>query len=384
MSGADQVPQDGGAGDDEGLPSDDDAMAELSDRQYPAPSERKWIHPAELPSTRAVTPPPPPPRRWVTAPLGIAASIMLIAGIALLVVHPKAGSHPATTAVAVGPTPDAAASAARTGSRSLVTITAAHATSVLGDGMTLSPPTMIATTAPVHRGTVIELTSSTGARTPAHVVGNDPVTGVSVIAADHAISTTTSLGGLPSSAQPVVDLALTTPSSGTTPTVAWMGATVDAASSTSTTMPTGAPVGVLQASATLAAPPGDVLLNGSGQALALEAPKLGSRAYLPAGLVAELATQLEHGGSVSHGRLGITGKTATNPGATVVTVDHTGPAAGVLVPGDTITSMDQMAITSMPDLLDCLYGHPAKSVVEVSYLHDGAPEVATLTLGSVP
>jgi S1-C subfamily serine protease len=383
MSGADQVPQDGEAADDEGLPSEDETSAELSDRQYPAPSQRQWIHPAELPSTRAVTAPPMAPRRWVTAPLGIAASVMLIAGIALLVIHPKAGSHPATTAVAIGSSPDGA-TAARIASHSLVTITDGPTHSILGDGMTLSPATMIATTAPVHKGAIVELTSSTGAHTSAHVVGQDPVTGVSVVAADHAISTTTSIGSLPSSTTPVVDVALTAPSSGTTPNVVWMGATAATATSTSTSAPTGLPVGVLQSSAALEGPPGDVLLDGAGQAIALEAPKLGTHDYLPAGLVAELATQLEHGGTVSHARLGITGKSAPTPGATVVSVDHSGPAAGVLVPGDTITAMDHMTVASMPDLLDCLYGYAAKSVVEVDFVHNGTPEVATLTLGSAP
>jgi S1-C subfamily serine protease len=82
-----------------------------------------------------------------------------------------------------------------------------------------------------------------------------------------------------------------------------------------------------------------------------------------------------------HGRLGITTASAAGGGALVTSVDHHGPSALVLQPGDIITQLNASSVTDYESLVALLYATPGHHQATVTFLRGTATHVASLSLG---
>ena len=326
----------------------------------------------------AVAPPTPKPRRAVMIPLSIAASVLLIAGVALLVNRPPRPSPPVTTTVALRNEASAPA-AVRTAATALVSV-APSAGGPAHDGMVLNPPTLVVTSDAETPGTDVVVTSQTGQHEGAVVVGHDPTSGVSVLSLDHAMTPTSPTLASTAAVGPVDEVTLRSSPQGR-PSVGWAPSQVGPAQTAP--LKDGSMIGELTPSSTIASSSGEVMVSPAGEVEAMSTPALGKNAFLPASVVEALATQMRDGAAPSHARLGITG--ATSPqGVKVDSVEADGAAAGILKAGDVITRFDAQPVSSMPLLLDDLYGAPAGSDAQITFERSGQQQQAALTLGKAP
>ena len=311
-------------------------------------------------------------------PLGIAASVLLVTGVALLVHRPLHSSPPSTTTVALRPV-SSAPSGVRTAAASLVTI-APTSGGPTHDGMTLNPPTLVATTDTAATGSHVMVTNQAGQREEAVVVGHDPASGVSVISLAQALAPATPMTSPPSTIGTVDEVTLSTTSEGR-PSIGWAPTEVEPPQSVA--LASGTMIGAMTPAAAIAAPSGDVLMTPTGEVEAMSAPMLGKNTFLPAAVVGALAAQMKDGATPSHARLGITGASSPN-GVKVDSVTSEGAAAGVLKPGDVITQFNANPVSSMPLLLDDLYAAPGGSDAQITFERSGQQQQAALTLGKAP
>lgn len=135
--------------------------------------------------------------------------------------------------------------------------------------------------------------------------------------------------------------------------------------------------------------PGALLVDDQGDVMGLldaqaSDPANGQQVYLPAQLVVGVAEQLVRNGRVVHGWLGISGRDLATPGAEVVGVRSSGPAAGTLRPEDVIIELDGAPVRSMGELRSRLFVMAPGTRVQLTYVRAGSIRHATLVLASSP
>lgn len=133
--------------------------------------------------------------------------------------------------------------------------------------------------------------------------------------------------------------------------------------------------------------PGAVLVDGDGEVIGvLDEPHGTSPLALPAPVVRSVALQLATHGSVVHGWLGIDGVTSPpgrSPGVKVLSVFRNSPAAlAGVAPGDVITSVDGVPISSMAALEARLYLMPPGTLVRLGVESGGRSIEVALRLCS--
>ena len=155
---------------------------------------------------------------------------------------------------------------------------------------------------------------------------------------------------------------------------------------------------------------GEALVQDNGQVLGLLDPSASSHAvkvFLPAALVVGVARSLATSGRVRHGWLDVVGEdrgsyASSTPGpgsggstttaaavdrpvgAVVANVEPQGAAAGVLKPGDVITSIGRAPLPSMAALRSYLYVTTPGERVELGVRHGTARLTVDVTLSASP
>ena len=375
---APQPPGDGGDEDSDEESVDHDSQ----DRDHvgrPAASERTWIHPAELPGRAALTPAPAPPRRWFIATAGVAASVLLIAGISLLVATPPTpATNPVLTA-ALRAVPKSVAPSANA-LNAVSASTSGGAVEATGEGIALVDTKTLTTTMAFVPGSTIRATTANGHQVTATNVATDPVTGMTVATFPEPVTTTTARPAAPVAGADLTALAI--PQGAANDTRTWQAAHLEAAATlvevSSTTL------GTIHDRSSLSSTATSLLVAGDGAVVGISDPALGEGTYLPAEMAVELSRSLAHSSTMTHGKLGITGADDHGQGAQVVAVETTGPSAGALQHGDVITAVDSKPVACAADLVDSVWARTAGQQVDLTVDRHGQTTHESVTLAAAP
>ena len=378
MTGEAEYPPSGGEEPD--INSSGDGHEELGKQsaRFPAPSDRTWIHPAELPGRRAVAPIPPAPRRWLQAALGSAAAILLIGGATLLVLAPPRSTE--STAVLTSSSPATTPRGVQKISGSLVSlaITSKGSSPTTACGLVVNGGMAVATTATVPAGAAVVVETDTGTELHVSTIRTDPTIGLSVLSLPSPLPT----GQVAQSPPATKVTAIAVAESSGTSQLRWASA---ASLPPTTAIKAGSLIiGAIESANALSEVSGSALVTDGGQVVAIAAPRLGSHAYLPSTLVSSLSRRLAEAPDPSHGWLEITGKTSPTGGAEVVSVAGSSPAAGWIGPGDVVVRAGHTDVRTMADLIDFLYSLPARALVTLHLVHDGSKKVVTVALTGRP
>jgi S1-C subfamily serine protease len=287
-------------------------------------------------------------------------------------------------------------------------VTTAHG-DVQKCGIVVAGGGLVATTLDAVAGArSITAVTATGRRLRAVLVAGDPSSDVAVVRVD---------GRLPAArfAAPAQDtnhrglvlavaLAGGTTASGTgAATLMWAGSSVRAYGA-DITGPDGSGMGGIDAAApSMPSLAGEALVGDNGQVLGLldgSATTRGVKVFLPATLVLGVARSLAATGRVQHGWLDVVGEDAGTPvaggsttttaalgapgGAMVTQVEAGGAAAGVLRPGDVITSIDHAPLASMAALRSYLYVTAPGERVELGIRRGTATFTVDVALSASP
>lgn len=319
------------------------------------------------------------PRRWVVASAGIAASVLLIAGVALLVTTPRTPTDTPVVTATVAAVPPAM----REGARALnevVASTSGGAVEATGEGIALVNTTTLTTTMAFVAGSTIQTTAADGRVLTATRVVTDPVTGVTVASFASPVTTTTVRPSPPVAGTELT--ALDIPQGVNRDERRWQTAHMESAATLevigSTTL------GTMHDDSTIASTATSLLVAHDGAVVGISDPTLGNGTYLPADMVIELSRSLITTHTMRHGVLGITGGNDHGEGARVLSVETTGPSNGVLDRGDAITAVDTTRVTCAADLVDSIWARPAGDTVSLTLDRHGETEHESVTLAAGP
>jgi S1-C subfamily serine protease len=262
-------------------------------------------------------------------------------------------------------------------------VTTAHGVSQ-ACGVAIGAAGLVATTLDAVAGarSVIAVTSS-GQRERAIVVASDPKSDVAVLRVSAGLPTAQFATDPwdPGRRDMVLAMAFAgrarTSADGST-TAMWAGSTVRSVGTTITRGGASGLGGIDVVSPSMPTIAGEVLVQGNGRVLGLldrAATSRSLKVFIPAALVVSVSRVLAFAGHIRHGWLDVVGMDATGAtlggahggqttttdvvrssgGAEVVKVEPKGAAAGLLRPGDVITSIDRAPLTSMAELRSLLY-----------------------------
>ncbi|MEI8050251.1 MAG: S1C family serine protease [Actinomycetes bacterium] len=323
-------------------------------RTYPSPSERRWIHPAELPSASNLTRGPvvAAPRPWVQRALGLCAVGMLVAGVVLLTQGPRTPPSPEPS-VASGITGVPESSRATATEMVALSISSPDGvrsgTGIVIDGSGVK----LISTSTIPADSTISLTALDGTTTSARAVATDTATSVTLLVAEQPIrgSGLTSASATPGQKATALSIEANGSSS---PTINWQStsiSSVDASFQRSVGW-----VGTIEAHGGLSDTSGSILVDEAGRLIGIAAPSIGTDAYLPATFVVALSQQILSGSPTNHGSLNIVGRSTTSrPGVEITAVPTTSPAANKLLPGDIVVKVGGTTVQNYAELVDALY-----------------------------
>ena len=341
------------------------------------PAERRWIHPSEL-SFGSESPVPSHRLGRGTIILGVAAVSVLIAGVAVFSVR----TQPASTTLAISTVSNlsSAPTALQQSARSLVSVSSVqHGATEITNGIAIDPRHIVTTAALPLKGTV-NVTTSSGQEVPATVIRNDAPSGLTVLEA--GASLTGYVNGStaqPSSELDVVSMTTTAQSS----SMRWAAASGVKSHQTLARDPM--PLSVVTASSALPPEAGALLVDGSGDVVAVEAPSLGSDVFLPVSYVTAVGGHLASPSPPTHGYLRVVGTDAPGPGgAKITSISADSPAAGKLQVDDVVTHVGDQQIATMAELVDALYALPPSSSVDLLVRRGTATQVVSVTLAPSP
>jgi serine protease Do len=130
---------------------------------------------------------------------------------------------------------------------------------------------------------------------------------------------------------------------------------------------------------------GDPLLNSSGAVIGILYYAGATSIFLPSQLVLGVADDLRSNGRVTHGWLGVEGSEGLpGGGATVSTIMSGSPAESMLHPGEVITALSGVPVSTMAELRGRLYVLPPHSHVTLSVLNGSVASVVDVTLSPSP
>lgn len=397
------------AGDDErDQPSDDQPSG-----PRPDPSDRPWVHPAELQSFVAapVTPAEPPrPREWligvVSGLVGVAATILLLVAFGALgdrnrsavpppvVTAPNSpidyslGRQVAAQAAPVIVTVTINPPATTTGGAGASQAVAAQTPSTQGSGVVLRTNRVVTSAHLVDGASTVKVSTSDGSVYDAQVIGVDPATDLCVLEVDGVgdelpdpeLTATAEIG------EPVIAVAA---GRGNT---AWISMGVVQERNWLTSNGNVAVAGLLATSTdTTPTTTGGGLFDSNGRLIGILTTTPGtSRSGLAVTIdvALDVANQLERSKSVNHGGLGVLFgadvKTGSG-GALVAAVSGDGPAAKAnppLQPGDVVTRAGDDSIHGMADLIAESRRRRPNDPIELVFQRNGRTQRTVVTLGT--
>ncbi len=409
------------------MPLPDDPDDEIGFVPPLHPDDRLWRHPSEMAAARRATNNPPPtdrvdvvgaPRLWTVAAASVLVGVAVtIAVLSITGTFDKGGVRTVVQQVAVDTSTDGSVPLTERIGPAIVKVDAVRADgTVTATGVVFRSDGHLLTTADTVAGaTSVTVTTNDGAVLAATVVGTDSSSDLAVLDVDREGMATAVLGRVedlragddavvverePGAASPGV----------TAGHVNAVGLRVD-------TTDGGTLHDMIQAALeTTPATAGAVLCNEDGAVLGVVTGRRATRAatYTPTSAAiegtttttgvatgmatlyatpidyaADVAAEIIETGSAHHTWLGVLGDdldptTATTlgrGGAALTRVEPSGPAevAG-LQKGDVVVALDGVQTTSMSSLVVALRSHRPGDVVSVTYVRDGAQQVASVTL----
>jgi hypothetical protein len=358
----------------------------------PAPSERVWVHPSELPGSfeRAALPPARTAgSRRFKAAIATSASALLLTGGALLALPGGAppadastGPHVATTISALPDVDRAAASSML----ALVIYEGSHLGTATA--MVLPPGDLAVTTTSIPRGASV-MGRVLGQRSMAlAVVGTDPLLGVTVlhipttvpVTATAPLGPAVSTDGAPTALTALASVRGTTTAAELDYAAAYLSSTPSAASLGRS----GSVIAVTHGRSLAGVIAGTVVVDGNGRAVAAEVPKLGPTSFVSASFLQLLAQRIVLGSASGHGWLQLFGSRSYVGAARVDAVTPHGAAAGKVQVGDVILAMNAQPVRTMAEVGSFLYTSTPGQPVELQLLRGGHTVVVDVVLAASP
>jgi putative serine protease PepD len=351
----DEPPEEGSSADHESDPEldrDEQADEHATRGAPPAPGDRTWVHPTELPRFMAPEPeregqqPRVRARSWV-APVVVGASAALAAVVALAVAGTldSRSGHVAASVARVGSVAGGSAQdvAARTG-LSVVEITARDKSGTRkGSGVCVRHEGGLLTTAGiVGTATTVSVETNDGSQHTARVVGRDPTTDLVLLAM-------TGDAGVPaaqlSDQEPAAGAPVWVVGADDGPS-AYLSSPGKVATTDGIAAVAGGPMTGRLLETKIGLEPeavGGALVGNDGEVVGIVIGRVANSDMtyaMPITSAVTVAEQLRSDGVARHGSAGFTGSD-TNAGPTVWKVTPHGPAASAgLEPGDVITAVD--------------------------------------------
>ena len=356
----------------------------------PAPSERPWVHPSELPGSfdQAALPPGRAlgSRRFQVLVAATASALLAMGGVFLAApsasqpAGASVGPRIATTLSAV-PAPDGPAANSLL---ALVIYEGQHLGTATA--LVLPPGDLAVTTTPIPSGASVVGVRVGQHAMPLSVVGTDRLLGVTVLRLPTTEPSTPIAPLAPAvstDGAPLTLTALAAVRGVVTPMQFEYAAAYVSSGETAITIGH-SQIAVTQGSSLVGDIAGTVVLNGQGRAVAASVPALGSRTFVPATFLELLAQRIVLGNSAGHGWLQLEGTAALTGGAHVVKVAYRGAAWGVVRPGDTIVAIDSMLVRTMADIGSILYTSSPGQLLVLTVVHDGTVRAVDVTLAASP
>ena len=371
-----EEPTEEGAGSDAAIPG-----LPFGDSNRPSATERKWIHPAELPSRRAIQPPAEPARipRWIQIPMGVAAAALLLVGASFLSRTPP-GTDAQTSvlsAVRLSDAPDAVTRTAN--AMTVLTITSSSGTTT-APGIALVGRRVITTTATIPRDALVYADDLHGRPVSATSFHTDTTVGLTALI--FTVPVTKAVAAVAAEEERGTATAVSRVADGATQPVRWSNATVRSVDTLLST--NGRSIGAVAGDSPLADEPCTILMAPTGKTEAISSPDLTAGAFLPASFASSLTTQLATWPEATHGRLGISGVTSASGGAEIVEVVAGGPSVGLLFVGDVIVAVNGEEVGTTSEMVDAVYLAPSGSTLDLTVRHAGTTTHRVVTLTPSP
>jgi len=355
----------------------------------PAPSQRTWVHPSELPSsfeTAALPPARATSARRFQATVAAAAAALLATGGMLLAAPTGTPPAGATDGPFVATSIAALPAHVRTAADStiaLVIYEGAHLATATA--MVLPPGDLAVTTTPLPAGaSVLGLRPGTSPM-ELTVVGADHALGVTVLRLPETVPVTpigplepaVATGGAPTALT-----ALAAVHTGSSPVEFQYAAAYLNAASVATTIGRST-IAVTHGTSLVGVVAGSLVLDAHGNAVAAQLPALGGSSFVPASFLQLLAQRIVLGDTVGHGWLQVQGLSGAGP-ATIGSVTIGGAAWRELEPGDTILAIDSQPVRTMAEVGSILYTSSPGQPVELTVLRHGHQVDADVRLAAAP
>jgi S1-C subfamily serine protease len=351
-------------------PADDDVPA------APAVPPRAWVHPSELPNFQGGPPPSTSSSHHLAKIAAAAVALGLLAGVATVAVRRQPAPAPATSASTVATAPRLVQPAAASMVGLRITTPGApssEAAALIVDGSR----SLVVTTAIVPSGASVTILTEDHRALPAAVEATDPIAGLSLLRAEGELPSPSVTAAASEVDQRATEVWLSSSSTGVE-RITWASTTLSSPDAPVVVDQVG--IGTMTDSSSVATMAGAALVAPDGSLLGIAAPELGLHHWLPAALVESLASS--SAAMSSHGCLKIEGKTAAEGGVQVLSVEASGPAAGLLEPGDLVTGIGTSRLRTISELLDDLYATAPGTTVELDVNRGGAVVHVGVSLAS--
>ena len=346
------------------------------------PSQRDWVHPSEflaISKTLESSSKPSHRHRRRTAIVSIAATVVLVGGI-LVLAHPTSNST-TTTSVLPAQQISSAPQPIQSSAPSLVAVNvSSNGSSTTTCGVVLDA-SHVATTAGIPMSRSVRVMTSSGQQEDARVTQVDETAGVTVLTVVSPLTASSppTISTAPAGTMTAVKMASSSGSSN----VAWSSAHLETPSAAATHH--NLVFDTMRVSNSFSSVPGSVVINKFGEVVGIAAPQIGSHVYLPLAFVMSVATRLMTTTAPHHGWLKITGTDSPRGiGATVTHVNSDSPAKGLVLEGDTITSVNSKHVATMAALVDDLYTMDVGESAKLTVLHQGSSRVVAVSLSDAP
>ncbi len=263
---------------------------------------------------------------------------------------------------------------------------------VLLTGVAVAEGGVLATTADALKGMrSLAMVGTDGHLVPAKLLGLDAPSDVALVSVPDDVPVApfaddVSLGD----GAPDWTLSLATSASGI-PALQCQPGSINTVGSSVASGPAGGMAAIVSSPAGLVQP-GDPLLNKEGEVIGLfydddspGAVASTGATFLPSELVLGVADDLRSSGRVAAGWPGVQyAADTTAPGAMVMTVDTTGPAAGRLQTGEVIVGVNSLPVRTVAELRARLYVLAPGSAVALTVVDGAVHQVVDITLGASP
>jgi S1-C subfamily serine protease len=389
-----------GLDDDDDDARNDDPDDERPMGARPSPTDRPWVHPAELQSfvaTPQSPPNPPRPREWVigvvSALVGVAATLLLLVAFGALGDRDRAAIPPPVVTSPNSPIDYAiAARVADSAADNVVTVntnrpSSANKNGSQGSGVVWRTDRVLTSAHLVAGATSVTVSTKRGETIDAQVIGIDPTTDLCLLAVEGLDELPLpELTDDPEVGDPVVAVGAGRGNTG------WTSIGVVQERNWLASDGTVAVAGLLATSTdTQPTTSGGALFDPNGRLIGiLSATPGASRAGLavPIDVARDVAEQLERTKTATHGAIGVLygpDPQSAAGGATVLAVTEDSPAAKAdppLLAGDLITRAGDAEIHGMQDLVAEARRRRPTDRLDLTFQRDGVSKRTTVTLAT--